>query len=162
MRITVNRARFFDVTSLVGNEQERTRGEAQKGGAAMAGKLFPLVLLPRMTTLVGAGDFRTIGMDGSAFEGATVHVWRGALRGTSPTILVAFEESDDQVVWTECDGGEEFAPAAETETAVELEFARRHLRAVVTLGGANVAVSLFAVGHLISRSIKRDGGAVPE
>jgi hypothetical protein len=128
----------------------------------MAGTLFPLVLLPRLTTLVGAGSFRTIGMDVSAFEGAILHLWRGGLRGTSPTILLAFEESDDQVVWTECDGGEEFAPSEETETTVEIAFAHRYLRAVVTLGGANVAVSLFAVGHLVSRSMRRDGAAVAE
>lgn len=125
----------------------------------MAGRLFPLVLLPRLTTLVGSGSFETIGVDVSAFEGAIVHVKRGALRGTSsPTILVAFEESDDQVTWTDCDGGEEFAPAADTEEAVEMSFAHRYLRAVVTLSGTNVAVSLFAVGHLVSRSMS----TVPE
>jgi len=128
----------------------------------MAGKLFPLVVLPRLTTLVGAGTFETIGVDVSAFEGAIVHVWRGPLRGTSPAIGVAFEESDDQVVWTECEGGEAFTPAADTETMVELAFRHRHLRAVVTLAGANVAVSLFATGHLVSRSMRRDGAAVPE
>ena len=128
----------------------------------MAGKLFPLVLLPRLTTLVGAGSFETIGVDVSAFEGAIVHVKRGALRGMSPTILVAFEESDDQVVWTECDGGEEFAPSEDTETLVDLDFAHRYLRAVVTLTGIDVAVSMFAVGHLVSRSIRRDGATVPE
>jgi hypothetical protein len=122
----------------------------------MAGKLFPLVLLPRLTTLAGAGTYRTIGVDVSAFEGAIVHVWRGNLRGTAPTILVEFEESEDQVTWFDCAGGAPFDPAANAETTVELTLKRRYLRAVVTLTGTNVAVSLFAVGHLVSRSIRRD------
>jgi hypothetical protein len=121
----------------------------------MAGKLFPLVLLARLTTLVGAGTFRTLGVDVSAFEKAIVHVWRGSLRGTGPGITVAFEESEDQNAWTACAGGEAFVPAANAETMVELTLKRRHLRAVVTLTGTNVAVSLFAVGHLVSRSIRR-------
>ncbi len=125
----------------------------------MAGKLFPLVLLPRLTTLAGAGAFKTIGVDVSAFESAIVHVWRGTLRGTVPTILVGFEESEDLDRWTDCTGGTPFAPAADTETMVELTLKRRYLRAVVTLSGTNVAVSLFAVGHLVSRSMRRD--AVP-
>ncbi len=125
----------------------------------MAGRLFPLVLLPRLTTLAGAGTFKTIGVDVSAFESAIVHVWRGNLRGTGPTILVGFEESEDQVSWFDCAGGAPFSPAADTETTVEVTLKRRYLRAVVTLGGTNVAVSMFAVGHLVSRSIRRD--AVP-
>jgi hypothetical protein len=125
----------------------------------MAGKLFPLVLLPRLTTLAGAGTYRTIGVDVSAFEAAIVHVWRGSLRGTGPTILVGFEESEDQVSWFDCAGGSPFDPTADAETTVELTLRRRYLRAVVALAGTNVAVSLFAVGHLVSRSIRRD--AVP-
>jgi hypothetical protein len=125
----------------------------------MAGRLFPLVLLPRLTTLAGAGTFRTIGVDVSAFEGAIVHVWRGGLRGTGPTMSLGFEESEDQASWFDCAGGAPFTPSADQETMVELTLKRRYLRAVVTLAGTDVAVSLFAVGHLISRSMRRD--AVP-
>ena len=128
----------------------------------MAGKLFPLVMLPRLTTLVGASTFRTPGVDVSAFEQAYVHVWRDDLRGTSPTILVGFEESEDQDVWTDVDGGDPFVPTANAETTVELTLARRYLRAVVTLSGTDVAATLFAVGHLVSRTLRRrDDTLVP-
>jgi hypothetical protein len=122
----------------------------------VAGKLFPLVILPRLTTLVGAGTFRTLGMDVAAFEGAILHVWRSDLLGVSPQITLAFEESDDQVLWTECDGGEAFVPTANAETMVEIELRRRYVRATATLSGNNIAVSLAATGHLVSRSLRRE------
>lgn len=118
----------------------------------MAGRRFPLVLIPRYTTYVADGHFSTVGLDVSRFESAVVHVWRGVLIGTTPTMSVTFEESTDHDEWTACTGGTTFSPSEDTEIQKELTLKKRFLRALVELGGTDVAVTSYAVGYLIART----------
>ena len=107
----------------------------------MTGKRIPLVLIPRYTSYIGDGEFATAAMEVSAAESAVVHVWRSRLIGTSPTVLVAFEESTDQEDWTTCTGGTSFDPGERTETSKSQTRTKRYLRVGVTLGGTDPAAS---------------------
>jgi hypothetical protein len=118
----------------------------------MAGELVPLVLLPRYTTLAGASDFTTVGMDVSDYVGAQLGCWRGSLIGSGgPTFAIVFEESTDQDTWTTCNSGSGGDPGAGTEAVYRPEFVKRWFRARVTLSGTNVSVSCWAVGFLERR-----------
>ena len=118
----------------------------------MAGELVPLVLIPRYSTLVGAQDFTTIGMEVSNYSKAIVNVWRGAIIGTSGTIGVTLQESTDQTTWTTCTGtSPDFDPGADTEDQYEATLTKRWFRIKVTTTGTNVAVSCWAIGFLEMR-----------
>ncbi len=118
----------------------------------MAGKRFPLVLVPRYSTYAGAGDFTTIGMEVTPFVSALVTIWRNSLNGTSPTCTFEFEESTDRTVWTTCSGGGAVDPGTDTEHLVSVELKKRYFRSRVKLGGTGVAASLYAVGYFTART----------
>jgi hypothetical protein len=128
----------------------------------MAGKRYPLVLIPRFCTYVGSGAFPSLGIDVTAFEKAHVHVWRGAMRGTdSPGLAVKFEESSNRIDWDACGGGAETSIAEDDETSFELTLARQNLRVVAALSGTGPAVTLYAVGHLEQRMMGGTHVALP-
>ena len=58
-----------------------------------------IVFLPRFTTLVGASSFTSLPLDVSRFGSAQFQLWRGPLRGTTPTFLAYLEESLDAENW---------------------------------------------------------------
>ncbi|MGQ0614158.1 MAG: hypothetical protein ACT4PV_10520 [Planctomycetaceae bacterium] len=118
----------------------------------MAGELVPLVLLPRFSTFVGAGDFVTIGMEVSDYTAASVNTWRGAMLGSSPTFGITFEESTDQGTWTTCSGTTASAdPGAGLEAQYVPTLKKRWFRVKVTLGGTNPAATCWAIGYLEMR-----------
>lgn len=117
----------------------------------MAGKQYPLTLIPRYTTYAGASTFRTLPMDVSPFESAIVNVWMGTLVGTSPSVTVLLEESTDLDTWVACTGGGAFTPTANTEVPKSITLSRRYLRISVTLSGTGVAATLYALGYLVAR-----------
>jgi hypothetical protein len=127
----------------------------------MAGELVPLVLLPRYTTyagLISAEFFTTIAMDVTQYESAIVNFWRGKIVGTagSPHLfIVKFEESTDQVSWTECagspDGSTITYPVENVEKQYTLELKKRWFRIKVQLGNADNIASCWAVGFLEER-----------
>jgi len=117
------------------------------------GELVPLVLLPRYTSYVGASTFVTIAMDVTEYQTAIVNIWRGKLTGSSPTILLTFQESTDQVNWTTCAGTNVAAydPGQETEGQASATIAKRWFRVQVVLGGTSPAGTCWAVGFLEQR-----------
>jgi hypothetical protein len=118
----------------------------------MAGELVPLVMLPRYSSYIGAGDFYTIGMEVSDYTSAIVNTWRGAMLGSSPTFGITFQESTDQVNWTTCGGTTAASdPGASTEAQYTATLTKRWFRVKVTLGGTNPAVSCWAIGFLEMR-----------
>jgi len=119
----------------------------------MPGELTPLVLLPRYTTYAGASEFVTIAMDVTEYSSALVNCWRGKLLGDSPTFLMVFEESSDQVNWTACDEMDPFDPTEEHEVQKAPSFTKRWFRIKVTLGGAlaSPVATCWAVGFLVGR-----------
>jgi len=117
----------------------------------MAGKRLPLILIPRFSTYAGAGDYATLGMSVTPFEEAVVNVWRGPLLGTGAFINVTFEESADQDEWTQCVGGETFAPNEGVETQKTCTLGKEWFRIRVTLAGVGVVCMSYATGFLIRR-----------
>jgi hypothetical protein len=118
----------------------------------MAGELVPLVMIPRFTTLSGAGDFYTVGMDVTEYETATLNVWRGPDVGTTPTFQITCQESTDQTNWTTCAGSgatSNNTPGAEIQ--IEATLKKRWFRVKVTLGGSSPVLSCWAVGFLEER-----------
>jgi hypothetical protein len=120
----------------------------------MAGELVPLVLLPRFTTLVSNQEFVTVGMDVTDYSMAIVNVWRGGVIGaTTPGVLFYFQESTDQVNWTICAGTSSSGqtPGANAEAQYNATLTKRWFRIKAVLGGADNAVSCWAVGFLEDR-----------
>jgi hypothetical protein len=116
----------------------------------MAGELETITLVPRFTSFLGAGTYVTGGVHATDFAGATVHVWRGPLVGTTPTVGFAFEESIDQENWTACAGDAGGDPGA-TEGVYAITLKKRWFRVKVTLGGTDPGVTCWAVGSLERR-----------
>ena len=113
----------------------------------MAGEFVPVVMVPRYTSYVGGGQagvsgsqYMTIGMDVSAYQSATLSVWRSKLLGSTPTLKFFFEESSDQVTWSTCantsSSGEQPA-SAETEYQYSPTFKKRWFRVRIELATAS-------------------------
>jgi hypothetical protein len=122
----------------------------------MAGELVPLVLLPRYTTYVGrpasgTNFYSTIAMDVTEYTSAIVNVWRGKILGTSASIAFTFQESTDQVEWTDCSGVTAGVdPGENVETQYVATLKKRWFRVKVLMGTDAIA-SCWAVGFLEQR-----------
>ena len=123
----------------------------------MAGRLVPLVLLPRYTTLAGQpggpGYYTTVPIEVDAYSRAILTVWRGKMRAATDFSFTCWE-STDQVAWEECagDNAEDFDPGAEAEGVVKATLTRRWLRlGVIVAGLADAQATCWAVGHLEER-----------
>ena len=128
----------------------------------MAGELVPLVMLPRYTVLAGEQDFTTIAMDVTEYQNAILNVWRGFVHPVAAgpvdggTFEIRFEESTDQVAWSECTvtatAGPPWDPTANNEAQFTAALRKRWFRIRVTLGSNDDAyVSTWAVGFLEQR-----------
>ena len=116
----------------------------------MAGTLVPLVLFPRYSTLSGPTTFQTVAMDVTEFEKAIVDLWRSA--GASLATLVPnFEESTDQVTWTNCGGGPFADPGANNQLQFQPLLTKRWFRITITLTGVDCVSTLWCVGFLMMR-----------
>jgi len=114
----------------------------------MSGELVPLVLIPRYSSLTGAGTYTTIAMDVTDYQSAILNVWRGVLNG-SGTYAISFEESTDQNSWTDCTGGTAADPGQDIEDQYTPTLTKRWFRAKVVLTGSEpVSVTHWAVGFL--------------
>jgi len=118
-----------------------------------SGRLVPVVLFQRFTSLLGAGSFEGFAFDVRAYEGARINMWRGPLVGSgSPTFSFFFQESTDRNTWVACEGtsaGED--PGADTESQVTFALSKRWFRAYVALAGTQPGVTCWAQGFLIKR-----------
>ena len=118
----------------------------------MAGELVPLVMLPRFTTLHGATDFTTIGMEVADYSSAILNVFRGPVGGTSGTFAITCQESTDQQTWPNCSGATaSYDPGESTEGQLTPDLKKRWFRVKVTLGGTGPTVSCWALGFLEMR-----------
>jgi len=111
-------------------------------------------MLPRFSCYSGADAFKTIGMDVTAYQKATLNTWRSPLVGTAPTFAIAFEESTDQDTWSNCACSPAAGdPGADTETQYVVTLAKRWFRVKVTLTGTSsqVTATCWCVGFLEER-----------
>ena len=121
----------------------------------MAGEFVPVVMLPRFATFAGTGDFATIAMEVSEYQATVLSAWRGVPVAGSPTFGMYFEESIDQLYWSDCTvtassgTGPGWDPTSETQYTIKLT--KRWFRVRVNLNGAPAVVSCWAVGFLEAR-----------
>jgi len=123
----------------------------------MAGKRDRAILMPRYTTLAGDGDYTSIPIDVSAYEGGELVAWRGKLVGPDAgtgSVSVTFQESSDQVTWSICAGTASGTLSENTETQFVPAFKMAWMRVKVTLTagtGDLPIVSCYVVGYLTRR-----------
>ena len=125
----------------------------------MAGELVPLVMIPRYTSYVGAGEYSTAPMEVSAYSTVYLGVWVGFLRGsdatpTAATLSIILEGSQDADTWTDFN----IAPAiASGYSVIEMGLYRKWFRMKATLTGNSAindcAVTCWAVGSFERREI---------
>jgi len=115
----------------------------------MKGEQVPLVMVPRFTTLVGAGEFATAPLDVQRFARVVLTVWRGYLLGTSPTFHLYLEVSHDAPTdaadWVQLD---DLTLNDDQAATIDHSLTRRWLRVRVVLGGTNPWVTCWASGGL--------------
>ena len=120
------------------------------------GRMTPVILLPRFTTLLGQDrdEFLTLPIDVTAFESARITLWRATLQGTGVDLASTFffDESTDRDTWTACEGTipSQYLPA-NTELVVEFGFGRKWFRLRVRLNGTDPAATCWAQGFFIRR-----------
>lgn len=113
----------------------------------MSGELVPLIMVPRFTGYLGAGTYVTapLGVDG--YDTARLTLWRGPLIGTSPTVTLILEESQDAERWYALDqttgGGK--------SSDLDVGLTRRWLRLRIVLSGTNAGFTCWATGTLQRR-----------
>lgn len=113
----------------------------------MRGPLVPVVLLPRYTTLLQAGDYTTTALNVEPYASGAVTFWRS--RGTG-TVTVYVQDSHDAVTWTDLDSA---APSADGTAVLEFDVERRWLRVkVVIAGDSEPGCACWAVGSLELRT----------
>lgn len=124
----------------------------------MAGAYVPLVLVPRYTSYIGAGEYVTAPLDVTEFSRFVVAVWRGLLVGdpvTGAGLSISFEWSDD----ADADGwfgffGHTPITTPNGDTVVTADLSHRYLRMKITLTEDTqdvVAITIWAAGHLERR-----------
>lgn len=117
----------------------------------MAGKLETVTLVPRFSGFLGAGTYETVGINVTDFAGATVHAWRSALIGTTPSVQFTFEESIDQENWTTCTGGSADDPGPGTEEVYAITLKKRWFRVKIDLAGTDCGVTGWVVAEFERR-----------
>ncbi len=121
----------------------------------LSGQLTPIVFVPKFTSYVGTGNYRTSPIDVSAYSGGTFVAWRGPLVGdpaTHPGLFVVIQDSEDENNWFDLAHAD--LDAVELDT-VDITLTRRWLRCNVQLhndtGTDPAAVTCWCVGSLERR-----------
>lgn len=122
----------------------------------MAGAESALVLIPRFTSFVGAGEFATAPLDVSGFGSAQIELWRGPLIGTPGmvTFRAYLEESLDGVSWQPPSASSQaHDPGASSSMVLSQIFSLRWFRVRVVLalnppGSVQPVVTCWAEGML--------------
>ena len=114
----------------------------------MAERTERVVLVPRFTSFVGVRTFVSQPMSVRRFVSAWLTAWRSDGIG-SPSVQVAVEQSTDLLSWYSA--GTAAQPAANDEDSEQLNFDADWMRVVVTVGGTDPAVTVWAVGDFVAR-----------
>ena len=107
-----------------------------------------LVLLPRFTTLVGAGTYYTKPVSIRPYGEAILSVWRGPDRGTSPTFNVVAQVSRDLASWA---NAQTFSPSSSTESTATFDVDAEWMRLRLVVGGTDPSVTSWCVGEFVER-----------
>lgn len=116
----------------------------------MAGQNVPIVLIPRYTTYVGTGDFRTIPIPVSAYEALVLNFINGNMIG-SGTVILSCQETNDLQTWTACTGDTPAVPSPFQEIQWRFNVSKAWLRFTVSLNGNNIGFTCAAQGFFEKR-----------
>ena len=119
----------------------------------MAGMRDRLILFPRYTTLAGGGNFTTLPINVSAYEGGEVRIWMGSPvhNGTFEAVI---QESTDQDSWTTCAGNSSQSLAANVEKLFDPTFSKAWMRLKIAsnpAGSPEPVFTVYAVGYVEKR-----------
>jgi hypothetical protein len=116
----------------------------------MAGRSVPVVVVPRWTSYLGAGTFRTAPIPVAAYDVLSLNFMAGHPVGTTPGVTMACKESNDMKVWTPCDGSTPALPTAFTEIQWRFALSMAWVCFEITLiqSGNVVGLTCYAEGHL--------------
>jgi hypothetical protein len=117
----------------------------------MAGRNVPLVMIPRFTAYVGTGTYDLLPIPASAYDRLVINVWRGPMLGTTPTLSVFFQESNDGDTWVDTTGTAGGPVPLNVETQFTEALTKAWLRLRVVLAGTNPAGMCYAIGFLERR-----------
>jgi hypothetical protein len=118
----------------------------------MTGRQDPVVLIQRYTTFTANPlPYLTLPLDVRAYSGANLVGWRGMLHGTGAGVVLAFQESNDRDIWTECDGSAGGDPGPNDEKSYAIEFSMRWFRVHITCNGTNAMTTCWLQGFLTRR-----------
>lgn len=118
---------------------------------ALEGRLVPIVLHPRFTTLAGEGvQFFTFPVDVSAYEGARLTFWRGptVVASGSPKLNFGLETSVNRDTWTTLLS---FDIPSDTEVEKTVTFTRKWFRLLCDYANGNGTTTLWVQGWLVKR-----------
>lgn len=89
--------------------------------------------------------------EGFSFDTALVNVEIGDVTGTPDSVKVKIEEDDDSAFGSAsvAEGGEEITVAADTSYKMEIQRAKRYLRAVVTITGGTTPTVEVYIGAIL-------------
>lgn len=118
----------------------------------MAGKQTPVVLIPRYTSFVGPTQFYMDPLPVSAYSAFSVTLWVGIYAGGAPAAYFGFQESNDGVDWTDCDGvAPLLVPSGPSSQDLTRSLTKAWVRASVGLTGAGTALTCYCLGYLEQR-----------
>lgn len=126
----------------------------------MIGQQIPLILVPRYTSYMGAGDYLSAPIDVTPYSEGSVTVWRGELLGGGPpppSFKFYVQVSTDAKAWSDwplhVQGSNDYVdPGTDATILAPFPCDRRWIRARVVLGGgSSPAVSCWAAGFVVQR-----------
>jgi len=126
----------------------------------MTGPLVPVVMVPRYTTYVGAGEYATAPLNVEPYHKVALTFWTGPLVGQAApvaTFSAYLEESHDAVAWVQCtvDGISQPYDDPGAVALMKIAFKMRwfRIRVVLTADDADVAaITLWAAGSFVERT----------
>lgn len=124
------------------------------------GPLTTVVLLPRYTSFLGAGEFTTAPLHCDRFSGGRLTVWRGPMGGGT-TYGLSVEESQDAETWVDAivsPHSSPVDPGAGDSLTFDIQMSLKWLRVKVELTGTDPAVSTWLTGGFETR-IMEDSAA---
>jgi hypothetical protein len=112
----------------------------------MPGKSVPVVLVPRFTTYLGAGEYRTMPVPVAAYDRLILNFLCGPLIGAGSTGGCVCEESNDAQLWTGCSGSTPVLPASFVEVQWTFDLTKAWMRFAVNLTGTAPGITCYAQG----------------
>ena len=118
----------------------------------MSPDITKLVIIPRFSSFVGSRAFTTQPMPVRDYATANIYFWRTQAFGTSPTVAIAVQQSADVQLWWDVVTSSGTPSDAEVIPPLAATFTMDWMRFKLTLGGANPAISCWAVGDFRARA----------